>query len=150
MQSHTLDTVGVFGATPRDAALIASPLFQGDVLEAELAPMTPTRLALLHPPGWDEASEDLHAAFARVEAALGDRIAHAVLPPAFDDAADQRAIVNFAEMAHHYARYREAGLEQLGPETQKAMQDGAATTATQYIAALAAGAGDAQRPAHPL
>ena len=63
----------------------------------------------------------------------------ASLPPVFDNAADQRAIVNFAEMAHHYARYREAGLDRLGPETQQAMTDGAATSATDYIAALAAG-----------
>ena len=139
MQSHTLDTVGVFGATPSDTALIASSLFQGDVLEAALAPMTPTRMALLHPPGWGEATDDLHAAFARVEEALGDRIARAALPGVFDDAADQRAIVNFAEMAHYYARYRDAGLDRLGPETQQAMTDGAATPATDYIAALAAG-----------
>ena len=139
MQSHTLDTVGVFGATPADTALIASAMYQGDVLEADLTPMVPTRLALLHPPGWEDATEDLHAAFARVEAALGERVRRAALPPVFDDAADQRAIVNFAEMAHYYDRYREAGLERLGPETQKAMADGAATPATDYIAALAAG-----------
>ncbi len=139
MQSHTLDTVGVFGATPADTALIAASLFQGDVLEAELAPMVPSRLALLHPPGWDDASEDLHVAFARVEAALGDRIRRAALPPVFDNAADQRAIVNFAEMAHHYALYREAGLEKLGAETQQAMEDGAAIPATDYIAAIASG-----------
>lgn len=139
LQSHTLDTVGVFGQTPADAALIASALFQGDELKAELSPVEAPRLALLHPPGWDEATDDLHAAFARIEAALGDRLIRAELPSAFDDAANQRAIVNFAEMAHHYARYREAGLDRLGSETQKAMKDGAATPATDYIAALAAG-----------
>lgn len=139
LQSHTLDTVGVFGATPSDTALIAASLFQGDVLEADLAPMVPSRLALLHPPGWDDATADLHAAFARVEEALEGRMKRASLPSVFDDAADQRAIVNFAEMAHHYARYREAGLDRLGPETQQAMTDGAATSATDYIAALAAG-----------
>ena len=139
LQSHTLDTVGVFGETPADTALIASALFQGDKLDAELAPITSSRFALLHPPGWDEATDDLHAAFARVEAALGGRVVRAELPPAFNDAANQRAIVNFAEMAHHYDRYRKAGLDRLGPETQKAMADGAATPATDYIAALATG-----------
>lgn len=139
LQSHTLDTVGVFGQTPADVALIASALFQGDRLDAHLAQITSPRFALLHPPGWDEATDDLHAAFARIEAALGDRVVRAELPPAFADAATQRAIVNFAEMAHHYARYREAGLEKLGSETRKAMEDGAATLATDYIAALAAG-----------
>lgn len=139
LQSHTLDTVGVFGETPADTALIASALFQDDKLDAELAPITSSRFALLHPPGWDEATDDLHAAFARVEAALGGRVVRAELPPAFNDAANQRAIVNFAEMAHHYDRYRKAGLDRLGPETQKAMADGAATPATDYIAALATG-----------
>lgn len=139
MQSHTLDTVGVFGATPADTALIASALFQGDALAAELTPIASPRFALLHPPGWDEATEDLHAAFARIEKKLGEQVVRAKLPPVFDTAADQRAIVNFAEMAHHYARYRDAGLKRLGPETQKAMKDGAATPATEYIAALAAG-----------
>ena len=139
LQSHTLDTVGVFGETPADTALIASALFQGDKLDARLAPITSSRFALLHPPGWDEATDDLHAAFARVEAALGGRVVRAELPPAFNDAANQRAIVNFAEMAHHYDRYRKAGLDRLGPETQKAMADGAATPATDYIAALATG-----------
>ncbi len=139
LQSHTLDTVGVFGKTPADTALIASSLFQGDDFSADVEAMATPRFALLHPPGWDDATDDLHAAFARVEQALGERVARATLPPAFDDAADMRAIVNFAEMAHHYARYREAGLDRLGPETQKAMKDGAETSATDYIAALATG-----------
>ncbi len=105
-------------------------------MAAGVTPVEPKKLALLHPPGWDEATPDLHTAFARVEKALGNRIVQAKLPPVFDEAADQRALVNFAEMAHHYRRYVEVGAEQLGPETQKALQDGAATSATDYLAAL--------------
>lgn len=135
MQSHTLDTVGVFGATPADAGLIASVLAADDDLAAAGGTMPP-RLALLHPPGWDDATSDLHDAMDRVAKAMGDRVSSASLPPAFDDAADQRAIVNFAEMTHYYRRYWDKNPEGLGPETQEAMREGAGYSATDYLAAL--------------
>ena len=139
LQSHTLDTVGVFGRAPEDAALIAAAIsdqamratFAGDFGAA-----TAPDFALLHPPGWEAATPDLHAAFARLEAALGPRVTRAALPPMFEEAAAQRAVVNFAEMAHHYRRYVEAGVERLGPETRQALSDGAATPAPDYLAAL--------------
>ena len=135
MQSHTLDTVGVFGATPADAGLIASILAADDDLAVAGSAMPP-RLALLHPPGWDDATSDLHDAMDRVAKALGDSVVSASLPPAFDDAAGQRAIVNFAEMAHYYRRYWDKNPEGLGSETQEAMREGAGYSATDYLAAL--------------
>lgn len=136
MQSHTLDTVGVFAETPDDAALIASV-----VMDVDGAPLTPSspRFALLHPPGWDDASPELHAAFDRVVGALGERVIPAQLPASFDDAAAQRAVVNFAEMAHYYQRYWARDPEALGSETQEAIQTGQACSATDYLAALACG-----------
>ncbi len=51
LQSHTLDTVGVFGETPADTALIASALFQGDKLDAETGAYHVVAFCFASPPG---------------------------------------------------------------------------------------------------
>ena len=150
MQSHTLDTLGVFASDPQGAALLAEQLFGHDVADAATAPSPRPRLldtarsapplkpvfALIHPPGWDEADPQLHAAFAELAEALGDQVFTVDLPPAFDAAADQRKRINFAEMARYYHRYWRDGQGQLGQETREALEEGNAIPARDYLAAL--------------
>lgn len=150
-QSQTLDTVGVFGREPCDAALLADVLFGHDPGDAATAPAPhpqlfvtaceapplPPVFALVKPPGWDRADAETRAAFGELAAALGPTQCFEVpLPPAFADAAELRRRVNFAEMARNYYRYAKAGPDQLSPVLQEALQDGSATLAKDYLAAL--------------
>jgi Asp-tRNA(Asn)/Glu-tRNA(Gln) amidotransferase A subunit family amidase len=129
-QSQTLDTVGVFGRGPLDAALIAEVLFGGDPADpatsptphpqllktaSEEAPVRPV-FALVTPPGWDDADPEMKEAFAELAEALGE---------------DQ-----CFEMARNYYTYARAGADKLSPEMQAALQEGSATLAKDYLAAL--------------
>ncbi|MBC7131562.1 MAG: amidase [Roseovarius sp.] len=149
MQSPTLDTMGVFAASPLDAAMLAEVLMGHDagdpattpapvphLLEvARTAPPVAPVLAFVRPPGWDQAHPDLHAAFGELAEALGDQVFEVPLPNAFDQAAEVRARINHAEMArcyHRYARNRAA----LGERTRAAIEEGEAILARDYLAAL--------------
>ena len=146
-QSPSLDTVGVFASDPSGAALIGDALAghdRGDAssvlapaprlldIASEEPPLPPV-FAFVRMPGWDKASSDMHAAFDELKAALGDEVFDVDLPAPFDAAADIRARINFAEMAHHYRRY---DVKQLGPETAEAIEEGRATSAAEYLEAL--------------
>ncbi|SPH24033.1 Putative amidase AmiD [Defluviimonas aquaemixtae] len=150
-QSQTLDTVGVFGRDPRDAALLAEALFGHDPADpvtqpsprpklfetASSAPPLPPVLALVKPPGWDDADADTRAAFEELAQALGEEQCFEVpLPAHFADAADLRRRINFAEMARNYYHYAKAGRAQLSETLQEALQEGSATLAKDYLAAL--------------
>ncbi len=153
MQSHTLDTLGVFGRTPLDVALVAEVLFGHDAGDpasrpiaaprllntAQETPPVPPKLAFARPPRWDDADPQLHDAFAALCDSLGDQITEIALPAVFENAASARAQVNFAEIAHYYQRYAEVGFDVLGEPTQQALTDGAEITAAQYLDALATG-----------
>jgi Asp-tRNA(Asn)/Glu-tRNA(Gln) amidotransferase A subunit family amidase len=149
MQSPTLDTVGVFAASPLDAALLAEVLMGHDAGDratvpapvprlldvARAAPPVRPVLAFVRPPGWDKADPDLHAAFDELVAALGDQVFEAPLPNAFDQAAKVRARINFAEMARYYHRYAK-NRAALGDRTRAAIEEGEAILARDYLAAL--------------
>jgi Asp-tRNA(Asn)/Glu-tRNA(Gln) amidotransferase A subunit family amidase len=149
MQSPTLDTLGVFARTPADAALLAEVLMGHDAGDpattpapvppllsvATSAPPLKPVFAFVRPPGWDKADPQLHAAFDELIEALGEQVFEAPLPNAFDEAAEVRARINFAEMAKYYYRYGKS-IDALGPRTQEALKTGNATLARDYLAAL--------------
>jgi Asp-tRNA(Asn)/Glu-tRNA(Gln) amidotransferase A subunit family amidase len=150
-QSQTLDTVGVFGRDPRDAALLADVLFGHDPLDpatgpaphprlfetASAAPPLPPVFALVRPPGWAEADPETREAFDELAAALGEAQCFTVeLPAPFADAAELRRRINLAEMARNYRSYAKAGADQLSGTLRDALQEGSATLAKDYLAAL--------------
>jgi Asp-tRNA(Asn)/Glu-tRNA(Gln) amidotransferase A subunit family amidase len=150
MQSPSLDTVGVFAADPRSAALLAEALFGHDAADPATAPsphprllevasmpppVTPT-LAFVRPPGWEDADAETKEAFAELVSALGDQVFEVELPRAFEAAAAERQRINFAEMARHYHRYGRDGADLLGPETLAALREGNEIPARDYLAAL--------------
>ena len=149
-QSPTLDTLGVFAATPQAAAMLAEVLFGHDpadkattagphprLLETALAepPLKPV-FALVKPPGWDEAHPDTRAAFEELAGELGEQCFEVDLPGAFDDVATLRERINFAEMARCYYGYARRGQDKLSEETRAAMEKGNAVLARDYLAAL--------------
>ncbi len=137
-QSPSLDTVGVFAADPEGAALLAEALFGHDdgdpatmlaphprLLDtARSEPPLPPVFAFVKPPGWAGADRDLHDAFDELADALGEQAFEVNLPSPFDEAAEVRQRINFAEMARCYYRYWRDGRDMLGPETLAALEEG--------------------------
>jgi Asp-tRNA(Asn)/Glu-tRNA(Gln) amidotransferase A subunit family amidase len=159
LQSHTLDTLGVFARSPAEAALLADVLFGHDPQDDDSAPGGPApglletvqaglartpRLAFLRLPGWDRADADLRAACQRLAEDLGARPVD--LPQGFGEAAAQRGLINDVEMAHYYAPYAAAdaaaagagaarGLSQVARD---AIDRGRSASGLAYLGALAA------------
>ncbi len=149
-QSQSLDTVGVFARDAADAALLADQLFGFDAGDRATRPAPPPRLletalsappvaptfAFLRPPGWARAEAQTRAAFEELAEVLGERCFAVDLPPHFEDAAELRARINFAEMARCYYRYGRDGETVLGPQVAEAIRAGGEITARDYLAAL--------------
>jgi aspartyl-tRNA(Asn)/glutamyl-tRNA(Gln) amidotransferase subunit A len=149
-QAPSLDTVGVFARRPEDAALLAGVLFGHDDRDRATSIAPSQRLfenatsdppvkpvfAMVKPPGWDKADPQTHSAFAELVDALGENCFEVELPRPFDDAAELRERINFAEMARCFHRYSKSGADTLGSETREALQAGAKILAKDYLAAL--------------
>lgn len=150
-QSPTLDTVGVFAADPSGAALLVdalagyddgdpatSPVPAPNILKTsrEHAPVPP-QFAFVKLPGWNDASQEITAAFEELTSALGEQVFGVDLTEALAYANEARAQINFAEMAHHYQRFDASALPQM---VLGLIESGQAVTATEYLNAL-----DAQR-----
>lgn len=150
VQSPTLDTMGVFGATIADAALLAEVLFGYDPLDKATspaphprllatalakAPVRPT-LAFARTPYWQRAEPQCREALQEVAALLGDACFEVELPMIFSDAAAVRETINFAEMAKCFYSYARQGKDRLSPVIIGAMERGEAMLARDYIAAL--------------
>ncbi|WP_424966173.1 amidase [Dinoroseobacter sp. S375] len=145
MQSHTLDTLGVFARDPRDAAIAVALLVAPEgsdparIREDAGAPVLRAAsrrpvFGYVHPPEWERASPEMQSRLDALAADLG--AVPVTLPEGFAHVAEQRAVINSVEMAWHYRRYRSAGWDLLSEVTRNAMDEGAATAATDYVAAL--------------
>ena len=138
-RSHTLDTIGVFGRSVADTALLAGVLAGPAPLGA--APPEPARqlrFALVRQPGWAQADADMQKAFAGVGAALGAQATPVDLPPPFDRALEAHRVISLVELARYasaaYLPDRAAGLS---ASTLEDVAIGAAFRAAEYDAALA-------------
>jgi len=148
-QSPSLDTIGVFASDPAGAALLAEVLFGQDDEDsattlcaapalhaaATSAPPLPPVFGFIRPPGWEDAEPQLHEAFAELLDALGDQAFELPLPAVFDTAADQRKLINLAEMSYHYYPYWHRGADKLGSITRDAIEQGNAVPARDYLSA---------------
>ncbi|MFU8898060.1 MAG: amidase [Roseinatronobacter sp.] len=151
MQSPTLDTVGVFSTTVEGAAMLADALFGDDPSDPATTPSAPPALLAtalskvpVRPalaivstmPGGVPASEDMTLAMEELTGILGEDSFPLILPPMFDEAAEIRERINFAEMAKCYYSYERRGRDQLSAVTLDAIDQGKAILARDYLAAL--------------
>lgn len=149
-QAPSLDTIGVFARTVEDAALVAEPLFghhpadpattlrPAPPLLATAASEPPLRpvLAFVGQPVWEKATSETHEAFAELVTALGEDCDTVELPAPFAEAIQLREIVNHAEMAKNFHRYRIRGYDRLHPRLRAALDDGDRVLARDYLTAL--------------
>ncbi|HET6468224.1 MAG TPA: amidase, partial [Geminicoccaceae bacterium] len=149
-QSRPLDTVGVYGRTLDDLALLAEPLIGFDAGDsdtrmearpylrrtlAEAPPVRP-RLAFVRTPGWDQTEEDTRAGFAELVEALGGDAEEVGLPGAFDRAIGLHRTIMEADMARSFAGLYERGRDRLSARMREIIERGRTLLAVDYNAAV--------------
>jgi len=151
MQSNTLDTVGVYGRSLADLALITDALSQHDPadpvsyarvrpsLAATLAAGLPhrPRLAFVKSPAWDFAEPDARAGLAQLVAQLGDAVEETEIPAMAPVLSHQGAVMG-AENAHFYGPLLAHHPEGVSPSLTARLESAATVLGSDYVAALQA------------
>lgn len=151
MQSHTLDTVGVYGRSVEDLALIAGSLSAYDatdsfsfggrradlVAESKLEAPTP-RFAFLETPAWPQADAGARAAIERVVDGLGARCVRENLPSPFDRILDFHATVMAAEMVPYYGPLIDASPDKASDMVKARLAAARKVAAGDYVEAVLA------------
>lgn len=148
MQSPFLDTIGIFGKTVEDCALLAETLTGHDPADAATAPVPTPRMldvsmakapvtptfAMVTLPGDAQTEPEMRDAMAELAALLPD--CFEVPLPGFDGVAAARQTINFAEMSKCYFGLERRGRDLMSDPLKAALDEGKAVLARDYIAAL--------------
>jgi Asp-tRNA(Asn)/Glu-tRNA(Gln) amidotransferase A subunit family amidase len=152
MQSHMLDTVGVYGRSIEDLGLITDTLSIYDPADAQSyrgsrgrtleilrqAPPRPPRLAFLRTPAWDHAEAGAQAAIMGVAKLLGNQCDEKDLPEPWDRIIDLHMTVMGAEDLAYYGKYLEEQPELLSEKLTANLKAAKSIPADDYIKALIA------------
>ncbi|MEZ5931357.1 MAG: amidase [Alphaproteobacteria bacterium] len=148
-QSFHLDTIGTFGRSVADAALLADALIghdQGDRATVPIAhqglldaarstpPLDPL-FAFARTPVWEQAEDSTQAAFAELTDLLGEGCDQVDLPEVFAEGHTLLARLMTAGFAHNLGRYERRGRDQLSRHMQDAIDQGREVRAPDYLAA---------------
>lgn len=145
-QSRPLDHVGVFARTVEDVALIAEQLMVYDERDPDMWPKVPPsvldtaleepplspRLAFVKSPVWDEADDDLKAAFAELTEALGEDVVEVELSDSFDQAIAWHRTIMEADIAKNFAREYDQGADLLSANLRDMIERGRRVLAVDY------------------
>jgi len=148
-QSHTLDTLGVYGRTLEDVALAADVLSAYDpedeasyprsqprlsTMAREPAPVPPI-FAFIRTPAWDSADEHMRSAFAELVEALGARVQEIDIASLADVIEWQRTIQS-AENAHYYGPLLRRAPDTLSDELRVRLEAGMKVGVQDYLTAI--------------
>ena len=150
LQSHTLDTVGVYGRSLQDLALITDCVSSPDssdpqsylgtrtsLREAFNTPLTtPPRFAFLKTPAWDETHQGAKAAIEALAGSLGEHCATGALPAPYERILALHAAVMGAENAHYYGDHFISRPETMSDKLRARMADSFDLPGRHYIEAL--------------
>jgi Asp-tRNA(Asn)/Glu-tRNA(Gln) amidotransferase A subunit family amidase len=149
LQSHTLDTVGVFARTIDDIALIANTVCRHDpddrysarharpdfvALAAEAPPEEP-RLALVKTPAWEETDAITREAFAEFAAELGASLSEVDIPGLGEGVEAQRTVQR-CENASYYGAFARRAPELISAQLLEHIKNGTRVPARDYIDAV--------------
>lgn len=148
--SRSLDTVGTFGRSLHDVALLADVLAGQDAADPDTAlraaprlldcvrstPPVPPQLAFVRTDAWQGIEPDCAAGFRELVEALGGACDEFVLPGIYAEGPTAHRRIMQAEMAHNLRHYYDRGAERLAPQTRELIEQGRAITASDYLAAL--------------
>ena len=145
-QSPSFDTVGVFGRTLDDVAMLAEAISGHDAADpltrqrpapplmrlAASEPPVPPTLGWVQTPFWDRMAPDAQAAFGELVEMLAGRIASFELPERSVDAVDWHRMVMEADIAGSFAALHERGGDQLSDSLRGQIERGRTVTAVDY------------------
>jgi len=149
-ESRFLDTIGVFGRSVADVALVGETLMRFDprdpdtkprpapplsAASAEPPPLKPV-VAFVKTPIWDKVEDDAKEAFAELADALGDQCDEVPLPNVFAGAWDWLRKIMCADIAKNFAGFYERGRDQLSDSLRTVIEDGQKVLAVDYSAAM--------------
>ena len=151
MQSNTLDTVGVYGRSLADLALITDALSRHDpsdpVSYDRVRPSVSAALAggagaspifaFVKSPAWEFAEPGAQAALAKVIGQLGGAVTEIEIP-AMNPILSHQAAVMGAENAHFYGPLLARQPDGISPKLTERLQAGAKVLGSDYVAALQA------------
>lgn len=149
MQSHTLDTVGVYGCSVEDLALVTDCMTALDPDDsvsfrrsrpallgtARARPPVPPRFAFVKPPPWSDADPDMQAAIEATVDWLGDRAVEIDMP-LLADVVEWQRIVQLAENAHYYGPLLDEAPQHISPGLTQRLETGRAVDAQAYLRAI--------------
>jgi Asp-tRNA(Asn)/Glu-tRNA(Gln) amidotransferase A subunit family amidase len=152
MQSHTLDTVGVYGRSVADLALIADALSAYDErdpqsyypraasnmvrIASEPSPVAPL-FCFVKTPVWGQADPVAREAIEELVAALGDRVEEQQMP-SLETAAGYAGLVQGAENAAYYGGLADVAGEAMSERLRQRIAEGRKITGEAYVHALVA------------
>lgn len=149
-QSEHLDTVGVYGRSIEDVALIADCLTAFDPTDRQMwprsrpalrdvamtdPPLEPT-IAFVKSPAWEFAEPEMAEAFGELTDALGERCDEVELPSIFDKALEWQQVIQNGEMAKNYATLEEKHADLISEGLKGRLAEGRAYSAVEYSMAL--------------
>jgi Asp-tRNA(Asn)/Glu-tRNA(Gln) amidotransferase A subunit family amidase len=149
--SRTLDSVGVFGRSLEDIALLTEQLVGHDEQDLDTRPRAripfmsilgqepplPPKLAFVKTPVWDRADAATHEAFAELVEALGAQCEEYMLPDSLREAWDWHRTIMEAEMAANLEVEWERGRDKLSEPLREQLGRGREVRAMDYQKARA-------------
>ena len=151
LQSHTLDTIGVYGRSIEDLALMADCIAGFDPSDPSSYPQGPSRLAavaneappalpplaFVKGPAWDVADADTQQVFSSFVRSLGAHCRETELPILDKVIAWQRAVQS-AENAAYYGSFVADDADVFTPALRQRIAAGRGVSAADYIPAIMA------------
>ncbi len=148
-QAPHLDTIGVFGRSVEDAAMLAECLSGYDARDSATSaiPKPPLRssaisdpplapnFAFVKSPVWDQAEDGTKEAFRELAEFLGGNCDEVSLPSPFAEGHGIHRTIMLAELSKNFAPYYQRGKEQLSPQMCAAIEEGRSILAHDYMAA---------------
>ena len=150
LQAHTLDTVGVYGRSLEDLALLADALSAHDPDDpvsyprgrtslsqvlAETVPVPPL-FAFCKTPPWEQADAVMREAFEKLVGKLGDRVREVPVPSLDEAFSKHQPAVQGAENAAYYGPLLARAPDGISPGLTARLEVGAKVLAKDYIAAI--------------
>jgi Asp-tRNA(Asn)/Glu-tRNA(Gln) amidotransferase A subunit family amidase len=135
--SWHLDTAGVFGASVADVAFVTGAITGRDLRVDGTTPSAP-RIALARTHVWTEASDAMKTAVetaARQVEKAGARVTELTLPPIFEEAWRDHAVIQHYEAFRAFAFEYDQHRDKLSPAMRTLLAEAADVTAEAYDAA---------------